>query len=303
MKKRLTLLSLFIALVINVMAYTPIVVEGYKWNVVNRKAMLDANGTIEYKTIIEKIEGDTIINEVAYKKLWHTTDENLTEYELIGIIRDDIENQKVYAFIEGKEYLLYDFACSVGDKITTLTGLFSTEQAELNIKAVEMIPDLEGNMVKKITAYIENFDRDIIFYERYGSENGWYMRQYSSNVGGGVNFVVCAFDAEEALLFKPTYNNELDEIENCYINETKTDVASIESKSGNIYYNTENHTLVLDVETPMTITIYDAMGKMVVNRVLTAGAKAISLDLNAGIYIVNISTNNQQSIRTKIIVK
>ena len=303
MKKRLTLLSLFIALVINVMAYTPIVVEGYKWNVVNRKAMLDANGTIEYKTIIEKIEGDTIINEVAYKKLWHTTDENLTEYELIGIIRDDIENQKVYAFIEGKEYLLYDFACSVGDKITTLTGLFSAEQAELNIKAVEMIPDLEGNMVKKITAFVENFNGDIIFYERYGSENGWYMRQYSSNVGGGVNFIVCAFDAEEALLFKPTYNNELDELDDCYINETKTNIPSIESQMSDVYYNAENHTLVIDVETPMAITIYDAMGKMVVNRELTAGAKAISLDLNAGIYIVNISTDKQQSIYAKIVVK
>ena len=72
MKKRLTLVSLFIALVINAMAYTPIVIEGYKWNIVNRKAMLDANGTIEYKTMIEKIEGDTIINEVSYKKLWHS---------------------------------------------------------------------------------------------------------------------------------------------------------------------------------------------------------------------------------------
>lgn len=227
MKKRLTLLSLFIALVINAMAYTPIVIEGYKWNIVNRKAMLDANGTIEYKTMIEKIEGDTIINEVPYKKLWHTTDEDLTEYELIGIIREDIENQKVYAFIEGKEYLLYDFACNVGDKITTLTGLFRAEQAELNIKAIEMITDLEGNIVRKITAFIENFNRDIIFYERYGSENGWYMRQYSSNTGGGVNFIVCAFDEEDALLLKPTYNNELDEIKDCYMNETKTDIENV----------------------------------------------------------------------------
>ena len=303
MKKRLTLLSLFIALVINAMAYTPIVIEGYKWNVVNRKAMLNANGTIEYKTIIEKIEGDTIINEVAYKKLWHTTDENLTEYELMGIIREDIENQKVYAFIEGKEYLLYDFACSVGDKITTLTGLFRTEEAELNIKAIEMIPDLEGNMVKKITAFVENFNGDIIFYERYGSENGWYMRQYSSNVGGGVNFIVCAFDAKEALLFKPTYNNELDEIEDCYINETKTDVASIESKSGNIYYNTENHTLVFDVENLVAMTVYDAMGKMVMNQTITSEIKQFPIDLNRGIYIVHFSINNQQAIHTKIVVK
>ena len=303
MKKRLTLLWLFISLVINVMAYTPIVIEGYKWNVVNRKAMLDANGTIEYKTIIEKIEGDTIINEVAYKKLWHTTDENLTEYELMGIIREDVENQKVYAFIEGKEYLLYDFACSVGDKITTLTNLRSTEQVELTIKAIELFMDLENNIVRKFTAFVENFDKDIIFYERYGSENGWYMRQYSSIVGGGINFMICAFDVNGNLLFKPNYDNELDEIEDCYINETKTNVPNVELQHSDVYYNVESRTLVLDVENPMAITIYDAMGKMVVNRELTAGAKAISLDLNMGIYVVKITTDNQKSIHSKIVVK
>ena len=300
MKKRLTLLSLFIALVINAMAYTPIVIEGYKWNIVNRKAMLDANGTIEYKTMIEKIEGDTIINEVPYKKLWHTTDEDLTEYELIGIIREDIENQKVYAFIEGKEYLLYDFACNVGDKITTLTGLFRAEQAELNIKAIEMITDLEGNIVRKITAFIENFNRDIIFYERYGSENGWYMRQYSSNTGGGVNFIVCAFDEEDALLLKPTYNNELDEIKDCYMNETKTDIPNVESQSDNVYYNNENHTLTFDIENLTAITIYDAMGKMVMTREINSTTKSIPINLTPGIYIV---TNKNQNIYSKIVIK
>ena len=72
---------------------------------------------------------------------------------------------------------------------------------------------------------------------------------------------------------------------------------------GDVYYNSENRVLVLDVENLMGITVYDAMGKMVVNRELTAGVKAISLDLNMGVYIVNIVTDNKQSIRSKIVVK
>ena len=104
-------------------------------------------------------------------------------------------------------------------------------------------------------------------------------------------------------MFKPTYNNELDEIEDCYIKETKTDVPDVELEMGDVYYNSENRVLVLDVENLMGITVYDAMGKMVVNRELTAGVKAISLDLNMGVYIVNIVTDNKQSIRSKIVVK
>ena len=283
--------------------YKSMALEGRHWNVVNRNAMLDANKSVVYSTIVEKIEGDTIINGVKYKKLWHTTDVDLTKYELIGIIREDYENQKVYAFIEGKEYLLYDFACSEGDKITTLTNLRSTEQVELTIKTIELFMDLENNIVRKFTAFVENFDKDIIFYERYGSENGWYMRQYSSIVGGGINFMICAFDANDALMFKPNYDNELDEIEDCYINETKTNVPNVELQHSDVYYNAESRTLVLDVENPMAITIYDAMGKMVVNRELTAGAKAISLNLNMGIYVVKITTDNQKSIHSKIVVK
>ena len=68
MKK--TLILLLCAITMNVMAYTPIVVEGYSWNVVNRNAMLDNAQTVIYQTYSEKIEGDTIINNVTYKKLW-----------------------------------------------------------------------------------------------------------------------------------------------------------------------------------------------------------------------------------------
>jgi hypothetical protein len=283
--------------------YKSMVLEGRHWNVVNRKAMLDANESVVYSTIVEKIEGDTIINGVKYKKLWHTIDADLTEYELIGIIREDFESQKVYAFVGGNEYLLYDFACSVGDKITMLTGLHSTEQVELTIKAVELFMDLESNIVRKFTAFIENFDKDIVFYERYGSENGWYMHQYSSNVGGGVNFMVCAFDVDGELLFKPDYDNELDEIEDCYINEIKTNVLNVELQKGEVYYKSESRVLMFEVENPMVITMYDAMGKMVVNRELKAGVKEISLDLTMGVYIVNIMTDNQQFICSKIVVR
>ena len=44
--------------------------------------------------------------------------------------------------------------------------------------------------------------------------------------------MICAFDATGELQFKPTYNNELDKIENCYINETKTDIENVTISAG-----------------------------------------------------------------------
>ena len=61
MKRSLFTLGL-IFMVINMMAYEPIVVEGYKWNVVNRNVSLDANNTIVYSTHVEMFEGDSVVD-------------------------------------------------------------------------------------------------------------------------------------------------------------------------------------------------------------------------------------------------
>ena len=218
------------------MAYQPIVVEGYNWNVVNRRAQLDGNNTIEYSTIAEKIEGDSIINEVTYKKLWRSTNDELTEYEIIALIREDVDNQKVWTFVGDREYLVYDFACEVGNTVKTLKSLQSAEkqleEIEMRIKAVEEIEDLSGAKFNKYTAIIG--EQEIVYYERFGSENGWYSRSYDGMTGGGVNFMVCAFDSNGELQFKPTHNNELDKIEDCYIKETKTDIENVKMSNATL---------------------------------------------------------------------
>ena len=209
--------------------YNPIVVEGYSWNVVNRNVHLDGNNTTKYSTFIEKIEGDSVVNNVNYKKLWRSVNDEITEYEVIALVRGDIENQKVWAFVGEKEYLIYDFACKVGDKVMTLKSLQSAEsqveEIEMTIKAIEKIEDFNGVKYNKYIAMVEN--QDIVYYERFGSENGWCSRSYDDIVGGGINIMICAFDETGELEFKPVYNNELDEIEDCYINETKTGVENV----------------------------------------------------------------------------
>lgn len=222
--------------------YNPIVVEGYSWNVVNYNFWLDNNRTEVYTTYSEKIEGDSVINGITYKKLWRSTDTEMTEYEIIGLIREDIANQKVWAYIGEKEYLVYDFACKVGDKITAIASFRSSQhqaqETEMTIKAIESIEDLNGVKYNKYIATVEN--QDIVYYERFGSTLGWYSRWYDYTVGGGGSCMICAFDATGELQFKPIHNNKYDEIENCYINETRTaldDVTIQPSPLKKVLYN------------------------------------------------------------------
>ena len=77
----------------------------------------------------------------------------------------------------------------------------------------------------------------------------------------------------------------------------------INAESSNIYYDRQNHTLHFDVDNPMTVIIYDTMGKTILNNRVDTTTQQLPLNLNRGIYIVNILTDNQSTIQTKIMVK
>ena len=316
MKKRLFFLFLVIALAVNAMAYQSMLVDGYHWNVVTRNAMLDGGKTVVYGTHVEEFDGDSVINGVTYKKLWMYYPGNPEDRILEGLIREDVSEKKVWAYGNGFEVLMYDFNVEVGDTISVLSWLHLMKSitaedldddftiADLVVDKIEEVDIAHYSGLKKITLFdLRRKDYKFDIYERFGSLRGWMRSDYDWVDGGGVSFMVCAFDEFGELLFKPVYNNELDEIEDCYIKETKTNVPNVELQKGDVYYNSESSVLVFDVENPMAITIYDAMGKMVENRELAFGTKEISLDLNMGVYIVNITTDNQQSILSKIVVR
>ena len=74
--KRIFLFSCLMFVVMNVMAYQAIVVEGYSWNVVYLDGD-DGDEIYRYRTYREKIEGDSIVNGVAYKKLWEGSGDDM----------------------------------------------------------------------------------------------------------------------------------------------------------------------------------------------------------------------------------
>jgi hypothetical protein len=219
--------------------YSPIVENGYKWNVVNRNVSLDADNTIVYSTHVEMFDGDSVVDGVTYKKLWSCDPKNLESRTLEGLIREDVSAQKVWAYGNGIEALIYDFDVEVGDTLSLLGWLhlmknITAEELEDDETIVDVVVDNVETVsigdfdIKKITLFDpRNKERKFDIYERFGSLRGWLRSDFGMVDGGGVNFMVCAFDNNGELLFKPTHNNELDEIENCYINETKTNIENI----------------------------------------------------------------------------
>ena len=295
--------------------YNPMVVEGYSWNVVYSGA--DDGDDIEtYYTYTEKIEGDTIINSIVYKKLWEAYDANLANKQFLALIREDVGEQKVFAYNDGAEVLLYDLGVEIGDTIRVFDWLHHLKYvnssnikekeenlSRLVVEKIESIEDKKYGTLKKVTYYEADTDYPwrTIVTERYGSTTGWAITNHAHIVGGGPGRVICAFDEKGEVVFKRKYTIKgYGDVKDCYINAEVGTNVNLPKKKESVYYNSQDRTLRVDFERDEKIEIYNAMGKRVMRKKINEGCKSINCNLNAGVYIVTVKNSNTH---TKIVVK
>ena len=309
---RLFLFGCLMLIVINAMAYQAMVVEGYSWNVVSAYWPIFPDVTT-YNTSKQKIEGDSINNGITYKKLWEHLDANSDKYYLLALIREDIDEQKIFAYNKGAEVLLYDLKVEVGDTIKVWNNLSYLENFDstnvdygpfslLVVDNIEHIEDQIYGTLKKISYHKAEKDMfKATIYERYGSTTGWSHNNYAELLGSANYSMICAFDENDELVLKREYTIAgYGEVKDCYINEEIGTNVETAQKEENIYYNSQEKRLYVDVENAEMIMVYDAVGKNIMTKEVDLETKSISLNLNSGIYIVMTKSGNRYA---KIVVK
>ena len=296
--------------------YHPMVVENYSWNVTYKGGDLGDN-IDRYFTKKELFEGDSVIDGVVYKKLWEANPLDLNKRSLLALIREDVVEEKVFAYTKDGEVLIYDLGVEIGDTVEVLNWLrnvktihnYSEEDkkwcfTELVVNNIEYVNDKLYGKLKKITYHKADAEHHTtIVYERYGESTGWQTTSYSVIDGGSIGYLICAFHSDGDLVFEQQkFIDGYGEVKDCYIDTeiNRSKVSQVEKASQNIYYNSQEKTLNVNFEGDEKITIYDTMGKVVMSTTINADTKSISLNLNAGIYIV---TNKNQNIYSKFVVK
>ena len=81
MKRFFFFISFLMCMVMHIMAYQAMVVEGYSWNVVANRNYVTSPTIRDFDTHKEKFEGDSVIDGVMYKKLWLYLSESFTSDE------------------------------------------------------------------------------------------------------------------------------------------------------------------------------------------------------------------------------
>lgn len=137
--------------------YTPMVDEEHTWKITNYGLIV-----MQYQ---ETISGDSIIEGVTYKKHWTQT-EGYPAY-LYGVLREDVENQRVYVNFGGGDQLLYDFTLEVGEQAEVYgVGMMHT------ITVSEVSTVIVGGQSRKKITYTETEGWGGYWIEGIGSNHG-----------------------------------------------------------------------------------------------------------------------------------
>lgn len=297
--KRIFLFACFMFVVMNIMAYQSMVREGYSWSVIYSDGD-DGDEVYRYYTRLEKIEGDSVVDGVVYKKLWE-------DNSLLALIREDASEQKVFAYNDGVEVLLYDLSANIGDRVSMfdcLSDLKSVNESNVGererwfvdaeVVEVGVIEDEVYGQLKTVT-YCDVKNRGVKWTvrERYGAWRGWATSPTCMIIGGTTGRVICAFDENGELVLKSKYTIPgYGDVEACSLDlmvDTSVDELHEDRVVSGAFYDSKTRRLNLDVDCAVKVMVRDALGRCLLAKWIAPQDKGISLlNVAAGFYIVEM---------------
>lgn len=308
-------------------AYQPFVVEGAHLEMtVGRCYQCNPGGDPQCPSFYSgvdyfKMEGDSIVNDTLYKKLFISDSGSLFQYdnyydtltstsvncepwELTALLREDTMLKKVYMLgqignlINQTDSILYDFSLLPGD--TLLVRFYSDGMISNAVDTETYVVDSIGN-----TQIADSTRRTLFFTEASGPMTGFFY-SWQLIEGYGPNFGLFGNPGG----FEVCYST--DGLSYCVGSDSMcphtcilTGITPVtENNSINIYPNPAHNSLTIEFDQPLqgaaSLNIYDITGAEVLRRNIALQNTEINIaTLAPGIYVIRMvdKTSNLNTIR------
>lgn len=276
-------------------AYLPTAVEGANW-------IIKDSETPHYPFIsfVRRIEGDTVVNGQAYKKLYqqvidHIEDEFtdpplarpypvFPDRELLALLRDDVEQRSVYGMVKNtsvaasqfsNDTLFHDYSLGEGD---TLVGLGFARGLGAAV-VTDVVEREEYGAIRRVQVTTGGN-----YFEGVGS------RDYGPTSGGSSLLLGCCtnFIVEYCTGALPDCNVWLTPVTNLTPDLTiKTYPNPFSSR---LNFTTSNNLANLSI----TVSLLDISGRLLRESTLSDGLQWITEDLAPGIYIATFTSGTRR---------
>ncbi len=264
--------------------------EGKQWNV---SETMNFGGTV---TLIYKIEGDSVTENLQYKKVWVCSDSLLTDCLLFGLIREDAGKVFFQPNYSNKESLLYDFNIGIGDTVQVLS---LPNQGDCEVVLICIGVDTMTYLgIPRKTWSFASYDSEG-WVEGIGNLHGLFQNRYYECILDVDFSLLCAYDGD-SLIYQNSPGNP------CYINTVGIGENPFEAQIS-IFPNPVIINSKFKIKSKKRISrveIYGAGGKLrfqmhdISKRELTIQSK----NLNKGFFLLYIKTDDNQVYTGKLVI-
>jgi hypothetical protein len=254
-----------------------------------------------WKTTFQKIEGDTVVNTINYKKFVSCSDSLCHKKTLKSLVRED--SGKIYLASPAKEFVLFDFNLKKGENM--IMSLPYT-QYFIRVDSVKT-GSLADNKNRKFQ-YVTVFDyhqgrmgtasKKDIFVEGVGSLNfgldyPWWF--FITGDSGCFQSLLCFYSSGKLIYSNPKYNN-------CYLNTASKQLPD-QPELITVSAAREGYVEILVKDNISgKISIFDLSGKQIKVLHLNQSTTQVCLP-SAGIYLYRFESSKGKLQMGKVILK
>lgn len=251
------------------------------------------------KTEYVFFEGDSINDNLTYKKTFSTIDKLYENVKYEGLMRE--EDMKVY-FIPASseiEYLLYDFSLNIGDCFN-YRYLGTQEYKMMCVSDIDFIK-ISGSMKKRMKISVNTDFESIIdtWIEEIGSLSG-ILKPCCAYFSTGSHSNLLCYSKENEIIYKNANYSECfyDKIEDVF-----TTISTIKRKDLCIFPNPVDEILNISwKETEIAcVQLFDSVGQLVYNQ--SPKSKIDVSSFSKGVYFLRILDSEKGTIFFKKIIK
>ena len=257
-------------------------------------------------------EGDTIINNIRYTRVYRQKCQSETEcgeLTYYAAVREDTVGEKIYVVYSCDstrlseyssytcdEVLLADFNVQAGDKIEVYTNWPWLAKQSVSVDNVDSI--LIDNQYRKRINLVNSYGYG------YGFPSDAWVEGFGSIVFGlffpspewiadlgSIPVFLCMHVNGELLYQNPEYDT-------CFVRDSGTSIPSVKSSDDKTYFSIVNEQLYLHGN--YTYRIYDVRGSLVLSGIHASTTIDIS-QWTAGIYLIQIYNNEKPVYSGKFI--
>lgn len=267
---------------------------GTEWNVLWQS---NNAATPLYVTESLMVVDDTVVDGLTYMKLLRKLSSETTywqgslDYELYGLLREDVGKVFYKPINQEMEFLLYDFCMNVND--TAVMYYCQNTNNEITVRVDSITTEHIAGADRRIfhisckDLYSPDWMQTNTWVEGIGDMAGLLYSCHPVNAGGiTMRRLLCYHEDDNLLFIDEEFNScEVDNNVN-YIEENETDLAYFDYLSNTLYV-TQNDIITLN------ITIYDIHGRVVFSNKNHSDNTLDLSFLSNGFYIISIENHNK----------